>query len=112
MAGGAGTAGGFSSPGAGNSRPLLSRIEGMADRISRGGLPAAPRPTTLSTVYDPYQMAALQKSVEDLTAIVHSLEQRLAAIESKIGVSPAAEGPGAADAGTATTGPSSLPANP
>jgi hypothetical protein len=90
-------------PGAGSNRPLLSRIEGMADRISRGSLPGVPRPTALSTVYDPFQMAALQKSVEELTAAVHGLEQRLAAIEAKVGVSPPAEG-------AASTAPS--PTNP
>jgi membrane-associated protease RseP (regulator of RpoE activity) len=105
--GGAGAGGMPPSAGTGSSRPLLSRIEGIADRVSRGNVAAAPRGTALSTVYDPYQMAALQRSVEELTGTIRSLEQRLAAIEARVGVTPAADAAGAAPTGDATSGAAS-----
>jgi len=76
--------GGIGGPG----RPLINRVEQMAENFGRGaGLtPGAPLKTT--TVYDPLAMAALQRTVQDLTAVVASLEERIRALESKAGISP------------------------
>src|SRR5207247_18411 len=59
--------------GAGGGRPLLDRIERIADNL-------APQP--LSTVYNPQAFAALQARVDQL-------ENRLRALESRTGGSPA-----------------------
>jgi hypothetical protein len=63
-------------PGAGGSRPLLDRIDRIADNFS-------PRPS--STVYDPEAFAVLQKRITDL-------ENRLRMLESKVGGAPATPG--------------------
>src|SRR5439155_3867127 len=59
-------------PGAGGSRPLLDRIERIADNV-------APRPP--STVYNPQAFADLQARVNDL-------ESRLRMLENKAGIAP------------------------
>lgn len=62
----------------GSNRPLLNRVENLA----RGaGLVAPSGPTGPTTVYDPLAMAALQKSVAELTAAVNTLDARLRALE-------------------------------
>jgi len=91
-------AGGFGAvPSAGGSgRPLLDRIERLADSV-------APRPS--STVYDPEAFAALQQRVTQL-------ESRLRALESRLGGSSSSPGtPGSATPGTTTPG-FSAPAAP
>ncbi len=85
--------GGFGTPAipgtaGGQGRPLLDRIERMADNLS----PLTPRPS--STVYDPEAFAALR-------AQVNMLENRLKALESKLGVSPSSS---PATGGTTTPG--------
>lgn len=85
---GAASGGGASSAAAGEAasgakrstagdRPLLSRVERMIDN-----LPAA-RGNTVSSYYNPAEMAALQKSMAELTEQLRSLDERLKAIESR-----------------------------
>lgn len=73
--------------GGGMNRPLLQRIERGSDNLAR--------PAATSTVYDPLVMAELQSRVADMAAQMIALEDRLKAIESKLGVSaPATPGRG------------------
>jgi membrane-associated protease RseP (regulator of RpoE activity) len=91
-------AGGFGGvpPAGGSGRPLLDRIERLADSV-------APRPS--STVYDPEAFAALQQRVIQL-------ESRLRALESRLGGGSSSPGtPGGATPGTTTPG-FSAPAAP
>jgi S1-C subfamily serine protease len=91
-------AGGFGGvpPAGGTGRPLLDRIERLADSV-------APRPS--STVYDPEAFAAL-------LARVGQLENRVRALESRLGGSSSSPGtPGSATPGTTTPG-FSAPAQP
>ena len=60
-----------------SSRPLLSRIERMADNFTR--------PSPVTTVYDPQAMADLQARVSELTDSVRALEARLGALEARLG---------------------------
>lgn len=66
----------------GRGRPLIN----MAENLGRNAGLIPTGPTGPSTVYDPLAMAALQKSVIELTAAVSSLEERLRAIEGRTGV--------------------------
>jgi hypothetical protein len=75
-------------------RPLLQRLERMADNLSR--------PAPISTVFDPHAMADLQKQVVELTNTIKELEQRLQSIESKVGTSG---GAAITPAGTPPTSP-------
>ena len=86
-------------PGGATNRPLLQRIERMADTLTR--------PTGTTTVYDPLAMAALQTRVVEMAEQIRTLEDRLKALESKLGIAtPAAPaltpGLGAAPSGTGT----------
>jgi membrane-associated protease RseP (regulator of RpoE activity) len=91
----------------GGGRPLINRVEQMAENFGRGGglAPGAPLKTT--TVYDPLAMAALQRTVQDLMATVNSLEERIRALEGKAGIaSPPAGAAGGSNGqfGAPTTG--------
>lgn len=70
----------------GSTRPLINRVERMAENLSRGTGLVPTGPTGPTTVYDPLVMAALQKSVAELGAAVSSLEERLRALEGRSGV--------------------------
>lgn len=70
-------------PGFGSNRPLLNRVENLAR--GSGLIPPAAVPSGTSTVYDPLVMAALQKSVAELTATVNALEARLQVLEGRRG---------------------------
>jgi hypothetical protein len=72
-----------SRPGFGGNRPLLNRVENLAR--GSGLIPPTAVPSGTSTVYDPLVMAALQKSVAELTATVNALEARLQALEQRRG---------------------------
>jgi len=65
----------------------------MADNLGR--------PSGLSTVYDPLVMAAMQSRIAELADQVKALDDRLRAIESKLGVTA-----------PASTNPASAPATP
>jgi len=76
----------------GSSRPLLNRIERAAERIGSGaglggagGLVVPSGPTGPTTVYDPAAMAALQRSVQELTTAVNALDARLRQLEGRSG---------------------------
>ena len=61
----------------------------MADNLGR--------PSGLSTVYDPLVMAAMQSRIAELAEQVKALDDRLRAIESKLGVTaPAGTNPASA----------------
>ncbi len=65
----------------GRGRPLIN----MAENLGRNAGLIPTGPTGPSTVYDPLAMAALQQSVVELTASVKSLEERLRAMEGRMG---------------------------
>jgi hypothetical protein len=89
----------------GSGGGLLSRIDRMADNLAR--------PQSTMTVWDPLAMASLQARVEELTSSVKTLEERLRAIESKIGAGGAnATIPSSPPTSTPSFGvPSSLPSS-
>ena len=72
-------------PGTGNDRPLLSRVERMVDSMTQ---PRGP-----STVYNPADMAALQARMMELTQQMQKLDERMKALESKLGTAPTATSP-------------------
>src|SRR5207245_1287150 len=105
--------GGFSAPGGGFSAPATPTAPGpgaglgangrLLDRIERIGDNLAPRP--LSTVYNPEAFAALQARVEQL-------ENRLRAIESRMGGSPTGAAPAGSPAAPGFNAPSAPSTTP
>jgi len=90
---GVGASGGSSPPGPstsglgqrlpGGRAPLINRVEQLVDNFSRTqGVPPVGLPT-VPTNYDPSAMAALIKSVTELTESVSRLEERIKALEGK-----------------------------
>ncbi len=67
----------------GGRPPLINRVEQLVDNFSRSQGVAVPNLPTVPTNYDPSAMAALMKSVTELTEAVSRLEERVKAIEGK-----------------------------
>jgi len=83
----------------------LQEIERMADNLTR--------PTGTTTVYNPLAMAALQTRVVEMAEQIKALEDRLKALESKLGVSaPATSAPAGAPTTPGFGSPTPPPVTP